>query len=388
MRHLSVSMLRCICSFALYWGLFPYAQAQIRSVPSPSSGWVFEPGVHVGVGIQHSPKFKVPLNGLVWGSELNFSRQTTGRKTWEACHRRPDLGIAISYMQLPNPDVYGHAIGFLPNIAFGPKSPKRVYAHFRLGVGVAVLTKPYDPVTNPDNSVIGSYLNNMTSLRFGLGFKLSEALRLHTSVCLTHYSNGGSQLPNLGINTVSGLVGLYYRPVPYAKEMLRPDTLPRPRERSRRWHGVATAAIGRIERTAPGGPKHWLPSASLEVCRYLSPVNRLGLGFLWEYDFSWNEFLRFSQNWSGDPAAQQLAAQRFALYLSDEIFLGRFSMNFQAGGYFIQPQNKPKPYFARLGVRYYFRPADAPGFKAHIGVYLKAHNSVAEYVAFGIGGAW
>jgi hypothetical protein len=352
------------------------------------AGWVVEPGLHFGSGIQHSSRFQVPFQGNVWGGELNVVKQTSGRRVWEACHRRPDLGVAVSYMHLPSAEVYGSALGILPNITFGPKSPRAVYAHFRLGVGLAVLTRPHDPVANPRNSVIGSYLNNMTSLRFGVGVRLSDQLRLHASACLTHYSNGGSQLPNLGINTITGLVGLYYRPVPYAPTAVRPDTLPRPRERSRRWHGVATVALGSIERTAPGGPKYWMPSASLEISRYLNPVNRLGIGFLWEYDFSWYDFLRFSQNWAGDPAAQRLSAQRFALYLSDEIFLGNLSLNFQAGGYFIQPQNKPKPYFARLGVRWYFRPADAPGFKPHLGVYLKAHNSVAEYVALGFGGAW
>ena len=353
------------------------------------AGWAFEQSIHYGVAIQHSPKIRAPLSGFVYGAEVNVAKQTTGRKTWEARHRRPELGIAISYLRYANPGVYGDAIGFMPNITFGTSSRKKVYAHFRLGVGLAVLTKPYHPVDNPTNVYIGSYLNNMTSLRFGLGFRLSEQVRLHASVCLTHCSNGGSQMPNLGINTATGLLGLYYQPCPYRKDELRPDSLPaRPREKSRRWHGVVTGGLAQIERMAPGGPKFWLPSVSIEIARFLSPVNRLGLGFLWEYDQSRYQFLRFSQNWAGDPAEQSLQSQRFAVYLADEIFFGKLSMNFQAGGYIVQAENQPKPYFARLGLRYYFRPADAKGLKPHVGVYLKAHNTTAEYVGFGLGFAW
>lgn len=355
----------------------------------PWAGWAFEPGIHYGAGIKHSPKFRAPIKGAIWGGELNISRQTTGNKSWEAVHRRPDLGVAFSYMHIANPNVYGDAYGILPNITFGPKSNRRVYAHFRLGVGLAWLTRPYHPIDNANNRVIGSHLNNITSIRFGLGVRCSAKMRIHGSFCFTHYSNGGAQLPNLGINVVSGLLGIYYTPQPYQADMLRPDSLPRPRERSHRWHGVATIGIGNTERTTPGGPKYAMPSASVEVSRFLNPVNRLGLGFLWEYNIGWQRFLEYTQLGTGiSSAAQRLEAQRFALYLSDEIFFGKLSLNFQAGVYFVQAKKKPAPYFARLGIRYYLRRPDGPGFKPHLGVYLKAHSTVAEYVAFGVGGAF
>ena len=78
---------------------------------------------------------------------------------------------------------------------------------------------PYDAEENDRNRIIGSKINAYLTVNFFLSARLSRHCSLRAGVDLTHYSNGNTHLPNAGLNTVGGKIGLVYTLNP-------PDGLP------------------------------------------------------------------------------------------------------------------------------------------------------------------
>jgi hypothetical protein len=77
---------------------------------------------------------------------------------------------------------------------------------------LAYATKKFIKNENEVNNAIGSNINAYIQLRFGLEWKIAKPLRLVTAFTYNHYSDGAVKLPNLGINTMTGTVGLIYYP--------------------------------------------------------------------------------------------------------------------------------------------------------------------------------
>lgn len=69
---------------------------------------------------------------------------------------------------------------------------------------------PYDENNNYRNKIIGSKINAYINLGFFLNAKLSRYCNLLVGADLTHYSNGNTHLPNAGLNTIGGRIGLVY----------------------------------------------------------------------------------------------------------------------------------------------------------------------------------
>ena len=76
----------------------------------------------------------------------------------------------------------------------------------------AIKTKKFIKNENEVNNAIGSNINAYIQLRFGLEWKIAKPLRLVTAFTYNHFSDGAVKLPNLGINTMTGTVGLIYYP--------------------------------------------------------------------------------------------------------------------------------------------------------------------------------
>lgn len=70
--------------------------------------------------------------------------------------------------------------------------------------------KKYDGISNPNNTVVGSKVNAYINLGFLLNWQVAPRWNLMAGVDLTHYSNGNTGYPNLGVNMVGGRVGLVY----------------------------------------------------------------------------------------------------------------------------------------------------------------------------------
>ena len=86
--------------------------------------------------------------------------------------------------------------------------------HYEWNFGLSAGWKTYDPYYNSSNTIIGSKVNAYINVNFYLRWRLSPRVSLLSGVTLSHFSNGNTKLPNAGLNTIGGNIGLecnFYR---------------------------------------------------------------------------------------------------------------------------------------------------------------------------------
>lgn len=345
-------------------------------------GITFEPNLHYGRIIKHTGKFAADIKGNTFGLELNLIQKTYGKQAWQTHQGYPAFGIALSYFHFGDKKIFGQALGALPNFTINFLQKKRLHAHFRLGVGAAYLNKAYNVVENATNNAIGSHLNAMIGFRFGTGYRLNDKWTLQSSVSYTHFSNGASTLPNLGLNIPSINIGATYTPQPLRKKDFLPANTPR--EREPYIHFSLMQAFTLTETITPGGPKYPTHISTLSVGRHLGYANRMSLGFDYEFNHAVYEFMNHIGLFE-TQSQRRRNASRLMFFVVDEVTLGNISLWFQAGTYLTRSYQQQGLIYTKLGVRYYLPFTQHERPKVHFGVYIKAHQVIAEYVCFGIG---
>ncbi len=363
--------------FILIFLLFP-----ILSHSQSLKGITFEPNLHYGRIVKHTAKFSADVTGNTVGIELNLIKKTYGKQAWQAHQGYPAFGVAVSYFNFGDKDVFGSSVGAMPNFMFKFWEKKRLHTHFRVGVGVAYLNQPYNVADNALNNAIGSHINGMVGFRFGTGYRLNEKWTLQSSLSFTHFSNGASTLPNLGLNVPALNLGLTYMPQPTQKQDFIPAATPRTRDPKMQFS--ITQAFALTETITPGGPKYPVHITAVSAGRNLGYANRLWAGLEYEFNYAVYGFMNHIGQF---PTQEQRRrnASRAMIFVADEITLGNASMWFQAGTYLTRSFLQPGVIYTKLGVRYYFRFKDATTPNLHLGVYMKSHAAIAEYMSFGLG---
>ena len=160
--------------------------------------------------------------------ELSLHRNTYGMQRWEVLHNYPAIGLTFYYSQL-NGSQYcselGDVIAVYPFINFPINNSQSSKITFKLGVGLSYLTNKFDPTENYHNYAIGSHVNAAVNLSFEYRQRFSERLFWVNSFGLTHFSNGATRTPNMGINIFSLASGFSWylkKPEAHLDKRLRP----------------------------------------------------------------------------------------------------------------------------------------------------------------------
>ena len=85
---------------------------------------------------------------------------------------------------------------------------ERLSLNYEWNFGAAFGWKKYDPQNNPYNVVVGSRINAYLNLGIFLNWQFTQAWHLTVGADLTHYSNGNTNYPNSGVNTVGMRIGM------------------------------------------------------------------------------------------------------------------------------------------------------------------------------------
>ena len=123
----------------------------------------------------------------------------------------------------------GQVFALYPFINFPIVPNERSKVTFKLGVGVGYLTNKFAPQESESvpegsyhNYAIGSHINAAINLSFEYRQRIIDRLTFVTSAGLTHFSNGATKSPNMGINIFSVATGLsWYLAPPKANIDLR-----------------------------------------------------------------------------------------------------------------------------------------------------------------------
>jgi len=161
--------------------------------------------------------------------ELSIHRNTYGEHRWEVLHNYPSIGLTFYYSDFNHDSItaeLGRVFALYPFINFPLNPSETSKLTFKLGVGLSWLTNKFDPKENYHNYAIGSHLNAAVNLSFEYRQRIVERLHWVSSVGLTHFSNGATRSPNMGINIFSVATGLSWYLLPpktHIDKRLRPE---------------------------------------------------------------------------------------------------------------------------------------------------------------------
>lgn len=307
-----------------------------------------------------------------FGIELYANRHTTGKRLWERKFNYPLIGFALSYYNYGMPDELGEAYSLTTYLDNNLIKGKKGSLRFNLGTGIVYSTRHYTPVTNELNKAIGSKFCFVLRSTFRYEFNLREDLFFNLNLAFRHFSNGGLNKPNNGMNFPLLGAGLRYQPRP-VKRVHGMDILTR---FDRNIHFTIKFSAGRKE-VLRIDEKHPVYSVSLYASKRLSPVNALLVGADAFYDTALrNEFI----NKHLSPPEGEMDPRMGGITIGHELYLGKLSFIVQVGRYLYKPYDEIFPdYYQRYGFKYLITK------NISASAMLMAHTKTANVIEWGLG---
>ncbi len=118
-------------------------------------------------------------------------------------------GIGISYNTFFNSKEVGNplAVYVFQTSRIATISP-RLSFDYEWNFGASFGWKKFDEENNPNNTVVGSKINAYINLGFLLNWQIAANTNLKAGIGITHYSNGNTNYPNSGVNTLGASIGI------------------------------------------------------------------------------------------------------------------------------------------------------------------------------------
>ena len=287
-KHPHHRILGLVCSLLIIGAGKLYAQPNYKN-------YELEAKVHFGYLYFQNDQYHSALGRYSMHApayELSLHHNTYGQHRWEVLHNYPSIGLTFYYSGFRNDSIsaeLGHVFALYPYINFPIIPNEKSKLTFKLGVGLSYLTNKFHPTENYHNYAIGSHVNAAINLSFEYRQRIVERLHWVTSVGLTHFSNGATRTPNMGINIFSVATGFsWYLKTP---KDLRDFKL-RPKnylfEFDGKWHFVTDIqyTVGFKDMSQQYGTHqyYFVHNLAGNLMLQITERDRVGLGLEWVYD--------------------------------------------------------------------------------------------------------
>ncbi len=311
--------------------------------------------------------------------ELSIHRNTYGEHRWEVLHNYPSIGLSFYYSSFGNDSIsaeLGKVFALYPFINFPITPGQNSKLTFKLGVGVGYLTNKFDPKENYHNYAIGSHVNAAVNLSFEYRQRIVERLYWVTSAGLTHFSNGSTRTPNMGINILGAATGLSWYLAPPKDHMdrrLRPKNYLFEFDGKRHFVTDYQYTVGFKDMSQQYGTHQYffVHDVAANFMFQISERDRLGLGVELVYDNSdkitkpdWDMYLK--------PG----------LLISYEMLFNQSSFMFNVGLRNNVPLNSPTfgmLFYQKVAARYYFND------NLFATIAFTTYDVKADFISIGIG---
>lgn len=300
-----------------------------------------------------------------FAGEVSWYFRPNNRKLWHQAHRNPLIGVTGFFGTVGNRELLGEYYGVIGFTSFPLIDRKHYLFSLKMGAGLGYATKHFDQETNQLSNAIGSSVN--AQICFGLESRiLFGSHSINISLDMTHFSNGSTKMPNLGLNLP--FVGLGYG----YKIRKRVDSVYIHQPYNKRWE-FGVIGIGSVKEIYPtGGKKYPIFAASVIGRRFFN--QKAGLEASFDV-FSKQAILGYHS----DVRKKQSEIIQMGLFVGYILPMDRFHLLFGMGVY-VRDKYKPEtPMYHRVGMRYVFDNG------INMNLVLKSHWAKADYVEYGIG---
>ncbi len=334
---------------------------------------------------------------------LQYGIETDGRKLWQQIYGYPTWGFAF------------YAVNFFDSEELG--TPSAIYAfinapiikrfngwsiNYEVGFGLTYDWKKFDQETNAFQYAIGS--SNTVFIDAGLNADiwLGKYLNLTAGFTFTHFSNGATRVPNLGINLVAPRVGLKYNFK--GRPEFKVQEVPKYKDD---WEYIVLFAASSKQLgfkvtsnndTAYVAETYGVFTLSTGLNRQISHKVKFGLGADVGWDGSYNSYIEYSNN---ETTAKKNAGTgnklSIGVYGSFELVVNKLSVIVQPGWYLYReewqipdtdsppagvsyPRRVPGTSYQRIGLKYHIFD------NVFAGINVRAYDfSIADYIEWNVG---
>jgi hypothetical protein len=297
--------------------------------------------------------------------EVSYLLQTKGRKLWHSEYKYPVYGVTAFIGTVGNQELLGNYFGAYGFVNF-PFVKRKHYAFTgKLGCGLGYGTKYYDPESNVLGMAVSTPVNALISMAIENRFTFKNH-SITASIDMTHFSNGATKVPNLGLNLPYVSVGYGHRIHEARDTSFSVETF----EKS--WNFGAMAILSVKEVFPTGGNKYPVFGLNLVARRFFRPKTGMEVSF----DVISKQAIF---NYHPDVPKTQAEIIQLGAFVGYLLPFHRFHLAIGMGIY-VRDKFKPEDFlYHRLGMRYVFD----NGLNLNLG--LKSHWARADYVEYGIG---
>ncbi len=366
LRYICFSMKKYLALTGLFF--FVFAETDARQGFSAASSFNY------GFIIPHRTSMAHLVTGHAYGYEFNLALPTDGSRPWHCIYNYPVTGVKIYHMSLGNDQVLGTATAVIPYIDFPLVRRERLVFSFALGSGLGYNSRHFNRISNHSNNAIGSGVNGIMHGCFSLSWNIASRLCFRQSLTITHFSNGGFQMPNLGINIPSLGAGIVYSlspPSSFCRQNRDSLSLP---DKNIRYTVIFTGGLKEVYPAL--GPRYAAYTVFAGAMKPLSFKSSLGGGANLFYDYSVKARMRIDDASAAVPEYKNF---RLGVYISHELTVSRLSVIAQMGVYVLDYYRKDGPVYHRAGLLYRVNKNLVASFT------LKTHYAKADYLEAGLG---
>jgi len=324
---------------------------------------------HYGFIWAHHPEIQYVIQGHIPAFEINIAKPTYGDKIWQQRYHYPDMGICFLHVDLGNPAILGNADAISGYMNFPLVSERKFNLNFRVGAGIAYLTKKFDRLDDHKNMVIGSHIDGTANLRLNTKIHLSDHLIMEAGLGMTHFSNGAFALPNLGLNIPTVNLGASYI-LGKKHEKIVTDTII---SINKKMEYLVYVTGGVTEINPPGSNKYFAYTFSFVAGKRLTYMSRFNLGL----DFFYNPANIKNLKQDTITLSNNLQNVQVGIKLGYELVISRLSIPIEMGTFLYTKYTGSGYLYHRLGLRY--------RITEHIiaNVTLKTFWAKADYIEWG-----
>lgn len=325
-----------------------------------------EYGARFGYLLAHRPLMKHLPQDYAYGGELSFYFQTRGASEYSRSYKHPKFGLTFIATSMGNNEILGSEYGLIAFGDFPFVKKERDEFSGTFGMGIAYLSKIYDPNKNVKNTAVGSHVNAFINLGLKYRHYFKENIYFVMGLNFTHSSNGAIRLPNLGINLVQFNFGLGHQ----FKNITFP-TSTKDLNMDKRWKYTIYGVISGKEEYPIGGKFYPVGNLSFIVTKRFTKKSGIEL---YADGFYKSSLLAYDR--SGMTPTNIFQAGIFAAY---NLYISKIRIVVGMGGYVYDKFNLNGRFYQRLGVKYQIN--------KHLvtGLIIKSHWAKADYIEYGIG---
>lgn len=330
--------------------------------------WGLEARMKYGFLIGHRVVMGHIAQNHTYAAELAFVYRPNGEKAWHKYYKYPDISINLYFGNVGNTKLMGNFGGIYGSLAIPFVARKHFRLSGKLGCGLGYTNKVYDETLNNKNSAVSTHINALVNLGIDTRTYFKNNWILF-GIDLTHFSNGGTKVPNLGINIPQITLG-YGRFIHYNEKH---STIEKPTYIPQRRLLFGATAIASAKQVFPtNGRTYPIFALNLHMRMFMKP--RVG----WEVAF---DMMSNQSIFGYRPEVQktQWKVMQFGVYAGYLLPLNNFHFVLGMGAY-VRDFYKPEElFYHRVGMRYYLKSG------VHFNLVLKSHWGKADYVEWGVG---